>query len=92
MKRIYLEQIELDDSDYTEFARALSMQSQSQLEDQNLSNLSGDKNDSFMGHIMLGDTMKHWRSPNLKVLDIGWCLVDDGGKVAWGKVWQTAPI
>ena len=75
LKGIYFEDFVLSDNEYTEIAQALSRQPQ--LEVLVLAILDEENNDSFLGHITLGATMKNWKSPCLKVLGIDWCVGDD---------------
>ena len=42
----------------------------------------GENNDSFLEHIALGDTMKHWKSPCLKTLDLDSSHINDDGMLA----------
>ena len=92
LETICLEYVDLGDEDYVEFARALSMQPQ--LETLSLIypnegvNNNQDETTFSQGQIALGVTMKQWKSPCLKVLDLESShddfafLVDDDGMIA----------
>ena len=82
LKRIYLNYVQLGDEGYAEFARALGRQPQ--LEVLSLTYLNFDEVPSPFHHglIALGSTMKNWKSPCLKVLDLQSSHVNDDGMLA----------
>ena len=80
LKEIYVEDVQFGDEGYVDIARAMSMQPQ--LEILSLTYLNEDHTPFHQGHITLGETMKHWKSPCLRTLDLESSHINDDDMLA----------